>query len=185
MTNCRAGYRKKACASHYHGKLSCLLRREAFPAARAKITEGRGTAHLFPNELPLVPKRSEMWLTWRLWFNFMLKSHPSQDLTATAWGDLSLPSSTLSQLGVLNISFPLKKINSFLPLSSWSIPLQGQRRTELAQERKRENSPEREEMQEEPYSSIIKIHVSKGCLVPCTVKGSPAQKALSKHGMYN
>lgn len=115
-------------------------------------SEGRGTAHSFPNELSLVPESSEVWLTWGLWFSFMPKSHPSQDLIAIAWGDLSLPSSTLSQLGVLSTSFPLKKkikMNSFLPLSSWSIPLQGQRRTEVARERKREHSPEREEMQEQ------------------------------------
>lgn len=156
---------------------------EGKPSLQQGLKSQKTEGHLFPKELSLVPKRSEMWLTWRLWFNFKLKSHPSQDLTATAWGDLSLPSSTFSQLGVLNTSFPLKKINSFLPLSSWSIPLQGQRRIELAQERKREDSPEREEMQEQPYSSIIKIHISKGCLVLWTAEGSPALKAPSKHGM--
>lgn len=120
----------------------------------------------------------------------MSKSHPSQDLIAIAWGDLSLPSSTLSQLGVLSTSFPLKKKNKNEQFSSTQLlkhPTAGSeedrndsRKEEGTQPRKGRNAGAAL-----PYSSIIKIHVSKGCLVPRTMKGGPAQKALSKHRMMH
>lgn len=99
---------------------------------------------------------------------------PSQSLPATAQRDLCTPHIYPLPVGCSRHFLSAKKmeINSFLPLSCWSVSLQGQKRTELAQERKREHSPEREETWEQHCPSSKYTSVSKAWLVPWTPMGS-------------